>query len=169
VSSTEKGPLRDRLTTIGQRIDDAVEQAWQIARHGDGLDDRISAVGSAALRVQLERTTDPALRASLQSQLQSGERIKATRDATDARLRLLTTRMGELVSQAAEVSVGNDPTAGLGTAVEDVIGQLDSLRQAVDELNVAAPVIDFEQVEPQAATPSEQHDEPGEQRQMPST
>lgn len=169
VSSTEKGPLRDRLTTIGERIDDAVQQAWQIARHGDELDDRISTIGSAALRVQLERISDPAMRASLESQVQSADRIKATRDATDARLRLLTTRMGELVSQAAEVSVGNDPTAGLGTAVEDVVGQLDALRQAVNELNVAAPVIDFDQQTPAVAEQPGTTGDTGEQRQMPST
>ncbi|MEZ5248082.1 MAG: hypothetical protein R2713_02370 [Ilumatobacteraceae bacterium] len=43
--------------------------------------------------------------------------------------------LGELVSQAAEVSIGTDRTAELGSAVDDVVVQLEALLQAVDEVN----------------------------------
>lgn len=136
VSSTPAGPLRERLGTIGARIDDAVDEAWQVARRGNDLDNLVATLGRGALRAKLESSavTDEE-RTSLEAQLQAGDRIRATRDDADARLRLLTTRMGELVAQAAEVSVSSDPTAGLDSAVEDVVVQLEALRQAVNELN----------------------------------
>jgi hypothetical protein len=71
----------------------------------------------------------------VQSQLDAASRIRATRDDTDARLRLLTTRMGELVAQAAEVSVGTDTTDELGTGVGDVVTQLEALRLALNDVN----------------------------------
>jgi hypothetical protein len=48
---------------------------------------------------------------------------------------LLTTRMGELVAQAAEVSVGTDTTELIGTGVGDVVTQLEALRLALDDVN----------------------------------
>ena len=45
------------------------------------------------------------------------------------------TRLGELLAQAAEVSVGADTTSDLGSAVDDVVTQLESLRLAVEDLN----------------------------------
>ena len=84
---------------------------------------------------QLASATDEATRTSVQAQLQSAARIRATRDDTDSRLRLLTTRMGELVAQAAEVSVGTDSTDQLGTGVDDVVTQLEALRLALNDIN----------------------------------
>ena len=61
--------------------------------------------------------------------------VTPSRDDTDSRLRLLTTRMGELVAQAAEVSVGTDSTDQLGTGVDDVVTQLEALRLALNDIN----------------------------------
>jgi len=43
--------------------------------------------------------------------------------------------MGELVAQAAEVSVGTDSTDQLGTGVDDVVTQLEALRLALNDIN----------------------------------
>lgn len=133
--STPDGPLRDRLREIDTQVDHAVEECFTIARRGDDLDDALSRFDSGALSRQMERATDESTRGSVQSQLDSAARIRTTRDDTDSRLRLLTTRMGELVAQAAEVSVGTDTTDELGTGVGDVVTQLEALRLAITEIN----------------------------------
>ena len=133
--STPDGPLRDRLVEIDSQVDRAVDECSGIARRGDDLDDALSRFDTGALNRQLERAADDATRASVQSQLASAARIRTTRDDTDSRLRLLTIRMGELVAQAAEVSVGTDTTEELGTGVGEVVTQLEALRLALGDLN----------------------------------
>jgi hypothetical protein len=135
VSAAADGPLRDRLRAIDEQVRRAVEECWDIAKRGDELDDALRRLDVPALSARLERATDEPTRASVSAQLASAGRIRTTRDDTDARLRLLTTRMGELVAQAAEVSVGTDTTDELGSAVDDVVTQLESLRLAVDDVN----------------------------------
>ena len=75
----------------------------------------------------------------MQAQIDSAQRIRAARNDTEQRLRLLNTRMGELVAQAAEVSVGADATDDLGSAVDDVVTQLQSLRLAIEDINNPRP------------------------------
>lgn len=133
--STPDGPLRERLRDIDTQVDHAVEECFGIARRGDDLDDALSRFDTGALNKQLEHAADEPTRASVQSQLASAARIRSTRDHTDSRLRLLTTRMGELVAQAAEVSVGTDATDELGTGVGDVVTQLEALRLALNDVN----------------------------------
>ncbi len=133
--TTPDGPLRDRLRDIDTQVDHAVEECFGIARRGDDLDDALSRFDTGALGRQLEHAADEPTRASVQSQLASAARIRSTRNDTDSRLRLLTTRMGELVAQAAEVSVGTDTTDELGTGVGDVVTQLEALRLALSDVN----------------------------------
>lgn len=132
--TTPDGPLRDRLNDIDAQVDHAVVECFEIARRGDDLDEALSRLDTGALHRRLEHSVDDATRASVESQLASAARIRGTRNDTDSRLRLLTTRMGELVAQAAEVSVGTDTTDELGNGVSDVVIQLESLRLALNEL-----------------------------------
>lgn len=132
---TPDGPLRTRLGEIDLQVQHAVQECFGIARRGDELDDALARFDTGALNRQLEHADDDATRASVQSQLDSAGRIRSTRNDTDARLRLLTTRMGELVAQAAEVSVGTDTTDELGSGVGDVVTQLEALRLALNEIN----------------------------------
>ena len=60
----------------------------------------------ASVKRQLAAATDDDSRAALQSQLDAAERMRATRDETDQQLKTMNLRLGELVAQAAEVSVG---------------------------------------------------------------
>jgi len=135
VRDTADGPLRDRLDAIDRDVQHAVTEIWDIARRGDELDDALSALHTITLAARIDTTTDPQTKASLQSQLDAATRLQATRDDTDAQLRLLTTRMGELVAQAAEVSVGTSDTELLGTAVTDVVTELEALRLAINDVN----------------------------------
>lgn len=133
--ATPEGPLRERLTHIDVQVHHAVHECFGIARRGDELDDALKRFSVSSLTSQLQAATDPVAVASLQSQLDAANRIRSTRDDTDAQLRLLTTRMGELVAQAAEVSVGTDSTEQLGSGVGDVVTQLEALRLALNEVN----------------------------------
>lgn len=133
--ATAPGPLRDRLGHIDVQVQHAVQECFAIARRGHELDGALRRFNVSSLTAQLQTATDPTATTSLQSQLDAAGRIRTTRDNTDAQLRLLTTRMGELVAQAAEVSVGTDSTEELGTGVGDVVTQLEALRQALTEVN----------------------------------
>jgi chromosome segregation ATPase len=135
VRGLDAGPLRARLAEIGQQLDQAVRECWDIARHGDSLDDSIRSLDGSGLRARLERATDDVTAESLRNQLASLDRIRSSRNDAEARLRVLQTRLGEIPSQAAEMRAGADHTAELGTAVDDVVVQLRALTQAVGELD----------------------------------
>lgn len=139
VATTADGPIHDRLGDIGSRLDDAIDEAWQIAQRGNQLDGRIASLGTSSLRTRLERTNDPTQRASIESQLASATRIRTVRDDADARLRRLTTRLDEVVAQATEVSVGAAGTDALTSTVDGIVGELQALGQAIAELNPPTP------------------------------
>ena len=139
VRAIPAGPLRSKMESITAQVQRGVEECWLIAKLGDELDTALNRLDTSSLRARLEASTDDATRTSLQAQLDSANRIRATRDDTEQRLRLLNTRVGELLAQAAEVSVGADTTDELGSAVDDVVTQLESLRLAVEEINNPRP------------------------------
>ncbi len=139
VAATAAGPLRSNMESITRNVQRGVEECWLIAKRGDELDRALNRLDSTSLQQRLETETDDATRASLQSQLDAAQRIRTTRDDTDRQLRLLNTRLGELLAQAAEVSVGTDTTSDLGSAVDDVVTQLESLRLAVEDVNNPRP------------------------------
>ena len=140
VATTDTGPLRERLAQIGTQVASAVDECYQVARAGDDLDQALDAFDTPSLTARAERAQDDATKASLQAQLDSAGRIRATRDDTDAKLSLLTTRMGELVAQAAEVSVGTISTDDFGTNVGDVVTELEALRLAIADINRSGQV-----------------------------
>jgi hypothetical protein len=139
VAATAAGPLRSNMESITHQVQRGVEECWLIAKRGDELDVALNRLDRPSLQARLESSADDATRASLQAQLDSAERIRATRNDTDQQLRLLNTRLGELLAQAAEVSVGSDTTSDLGSAVDDVVTQLESLRLAVEDVNNQRP------------------------------
>jgi hypothetical protein len=135
IAATPAGPLRTNMESITRQVQRGVDECWLIAKRGDELDAALNRLDTGSLQASLQLAQDDATRASLQAQLDSAARIRSTRDDTDKRLRLLDTRLGELVAQAAEVSVGADTTAELGTAVDDVVTQLQALRLAIEDVN----------------------------------
>lgn len=139
VAATPAGPLRSNMESITRQVQRGVEECWMIAKRGDELDAALQRLDSPSLQARLDASVDDATRSSLQAQLDSAQRIRTTRDETDQRLRLLNTRLGELLAQAAEVSVGADSTGDLGSAVDDVVTQLESLRLAVEDINNPRP------------------------------
>jgi hypothetical protein len=139
VKATPGGPLRTNMESITRNVQRGVEECWLIAKRGDELDRALNRLDSTSLQTRLDASADDATRTSLQAQLDSAQRIRTTRDDADRQLRLLNTRLGELLAQAAEVSVGADTTSDLGSAVDDVVTQLESLRLAIQEVNNPRP------------------------------
>jgi len=139
VAATPTGPLRSNMESITRQVQRSIDECWLIAKRGDELDAALGHLDTASLQNAMERAADDPTRTSLQAQIDSADRIRATRDTTDQRLRLLNTRLGELVAQAAEVSVGADATGELGSAVDDVVTQLEALRLAVEDVNNSRP------------------------------
>ncbi|HEU5302376.1 MAG TPA: hypothetical protein VFW06_09105 [Acidimicrobiia bacterium] len=146
VSSANAGPLRDRLVEIGERIDAGVGEVWRVARRGDALVDAIANLDAPSAHRELEeakRTAEAtpgpsadATVAALQSQVDSADRLTAV--ATDAkdRLRLLDARLDEAVARAVELSIQAEDVAqlgGLGGDVEALVGEMESLRVALEE------------------------------------
>ncbi len=139
---TTDGPLKDRLTDIAGRLDSAIEESWTIAKRGDEIDDAIKRIDPVRLRAQLEtlRASDAgesstAAIESVESQLASAERLKALSSSTADRLRLTQARLDELVTRAAEVSIGRTDESTYEHDVDNLVIELEGLRQAVAETN----------------------------------
>jgi hypothetical protein len=135
VRSAPEGPLRDRLDSMGSQVSRGVDECWQIARRGDELDETLSRLKASSLTDQRRRASDAATRDSLDRQIAAVDRITTTRDDTDRQLRELTIRLGELVTQAAEIVASGHASDELGSAVDEVVLQLEALRLAVNEVN----------------------------------
>jgi len=136
------GPLKDRLNDVAERLDDAIVESWAIAKRGDEIDAAIKRIDPVRLRSQLDAlrasgrdgSADAAVE-SVESQLASAERLKALSATTADRLRLTQARLDELVARAAEVSVGSTDEAIYEHDVDNLVIELEGLRQAVAETN----------------------------------
>ena len=152
VHQAERGPLRDRLAEIADRVHDAVRESWRIARQGQVLADAGAQIDTASVQRQLAEVqgnaTAPWAAGSsleqtaqaLQAQLASAQRLASvTQEAAD-RLRLLNARMDEMVARAIELSVDAsrpDDLGGLGSDVDSLVDEMEALRLAMDETDRA--------------------------------
>src|SRR5258706_4259090 len=91
VTAMQAGPLRTNMESITRQVQHGVEECWLIARRGDELDDALARLNITSLQTRLDGTTDEAMRGTLQAQLDSAQRVRATRAEPDRPLRLLKT------------------------------------------------------------------------------
>lgn len=143
VRASRAGPLRDRLQSVADRLDDAIVDSWQIARRGHEIDAVVRSLDPPRLRSKLESLRIQASSvpsddltaaiASVESQLASADRLKQLSSSTVDRLRLSEARLDELVSRAAEVSIGASDTSDFANDVDDLVLELEGLRLAVQE------------------------------------
>jgi hypothetical protein len=149
------GPLRERLEGIGARLDDGVTECWRIARQGDDLVGgyRQLNVGStekelAELRAEARANRDPDRAPSLdravaavEAQLASADRIKRVAEDASDRLKVINAQLDEAVARAVELSVRANDVSDLSPLTDDVdnlVGELESLRQGLEETGDAA-------------------------------
>ena len=155
IRDIREGPLRTRLESIAARIDDAVAESYRVARSGQDLEAARRAIDVEGARADLARLGGPdAARqhppdshlgrtaAAFQAQIDTAARLETTIAELHDRLGLLDARLGEAVSRAIELSVrsGSESVHGLGGLDADVgslVGELEALRQALDETSSA--------------------------------
>jgi hypothetical protein len=159
VRSVREGPLRDRLEGVGARLDDAVMEAGRIAEAGNALaaarrriDTAVASAELAQLSSQPPSERSGRTAAAVQAQLDAANRLDLALAETYDRLRLLDARIDETVARTVELSVtqleAGDEAAlsGLGDEVDAIVGEMEALRQAVEETRGS--------VAPPAASPS---------------
>lgn len=143
VRAVRPGPLRDRLGQIGERLGTAVDEVWRTASAGHALSSGRRRIDTDRIQAELHQAqqsppTERSARTieSIQAQLSSAARLDHTISDTYDRLRLLDARVDETVTRAIELSVTqDDPGAlsGLGAEVDTIVGDMEALRQAVEE------------------------------------
>ena len=150
--TTQPGPLRDRLAEVGQRIGDGVQEIWHVAQRGDQLEAAVRDLdvdgvareldqAEAAVRQSPGHADLEATCRSLQEQLAAARRLRSLTDTTRERLTRLNAQLDEAVARAVELSLNvtdASRVAPLGTDVEGVVGELEALRQGLDEAGGAA-------------------------------
>ncbi len=147
-ASVAPGPLKDRLTAIGEQLTRGVEEAGRVARRGQRLEDVRRQIDSNRVLAELQRVEsvaavspadDPSLSRTveaLRAQLATADRLDRVLTDTGNRLVLLDARLDEAVARTLELSVdADDPSdlGGLNTTVESVLEEMEALRLALDE------------------------------------
>jgi hypothetical protein len=146
VDDMDRGPLRERLAQLANRLDDGIDESWRIAKRGNDISDALARLDTvrtekelAQLRLSLTDRPPSAAAAktiqSLEAQIGSARRLQATQDDARDRLRLLDARFDELVARAVEVSLGTADSDVLGNDVDGLVGELEALRAALEETN----------------------------------
>jgi hypothetical protein len=152
------GPVRERLQSIGDRVADAVTECWRIARQGDQLDAALRALDVGSVQAELAQVQDERRRVqgnaaadaplyrtqqAVEAQLASAQRLQAVAADARNRLRLLNAQLDEAVARSVEISLQAGDVSQLGSLtddVENVVGELESLRSALEETSASPEV-----------------------------
>ena len=137
-----EGPLKDRLLEIGEKLDDGLKRAWELAVHGQTLQtarkdipvydvqkDLNSLPSADSLNPTMRRT-----RQALESQLESAGRLDKVMQQSYDNLRLINAHLDEAVARGVELSVSaSDPTdlASLDNDVSEVLDEMQALQEAL--------------------------------------
>lgn len=146
----ESGPLQDHLTTISQRMHTGVEESWKIAQRGQtlvrarrGID--VDDVERQRAELAAGDPSDPShdlVATSLDQQKATAERLDRVISQAHSQLRMLDARMDEAVARALELSTQSVTQASVGTLgndVDNLVTEMEALRQALDETHGTAP------------------------------
>ena len=145
VANRQSGPLRDRLQGLAQRIDDGLQQCFQIARQAMVLDEGVNSLDIDRARRELailgpddpkdQDSASSRTRRALNAQIASHDRLDKARTQARDRLVLLNAQLDEIVARTVELSLqsGESGLGGLDQEVEGMVTELESLRQALDE------------------------------------
>ena len=146
-----KGPLHDRLAEIDERIVAGVQECWRVAQAGNDLSiarSEIDVPDIARQRAGIDPTSAAVPGSSaagtleaLDAQLAATARMDGVITEVSDRLRLLDARLDEAVTRAIELSVradNPDELSGLGDDIDALVGDMESLRQGLDEVDATS-------------------------------
>jgi hypothetical protein len=150
------GPLQERLQSIGSRLEEGVTECWRIAQHGDDLAGawkQLDVRNTERELAQLEQDVQDArgdeqrskslsrALTAVQAQLASAQRIRNVAEDASDRLKVINAQLDEAVARAVELSVQASDVGDLnplGTDVDNLVSELEALRQGMDETGDAA-------------------------------
>ena len=150
VKRSRPGPLKERLAELGERIDQAVMECWRVACQGDNLGGALRQLETDRVEAELEQArrdlraerggSSASLKATveaLEAQMRSAQRLADVWRSSRDRLRVLNAQLDEAVARAVELSVGAGGSVaafgGLSDQVAEVVSDMESLRQALEE------------------------------------
>jgi hypothetical protein len=153
VDDTDEGPLRNRLAELRDRIAVGVRECWRVACKGDALDHAVTRLDVPAIerelsQVERELETEgdrPDLSAtadSVRRQLEAARRLQSVAERTRDRLRRIDAQLDEAVARAIELSLHAETLEDLvplGSDVEALVEELESLHLALDQVGGGAP------------------------------
>ncbi|MBW3614925.1 MAG: hypothetical protein KY439_06385 [Actinobacteria bacterium] len=155
VRRSRPGPVQERLQAIGRRIGDGVAECWRIACQGDSLVGALRSLDEPGIRRELAEVQDERRRArrneaaaaslartqaAIEAQLASAQRLRHVAEDAGNRLRLLNAQLDEAVARSVEISLKAGDVSQLAPLTEDVegvVGELEALRQALEEAGSA--------------------------------
>lgn len=154
VDRAPAGPLHDRLREIASRVDDGVDEVWQIAQRGHTmvaarrgidtaeLDRRAATLDSGQGAAGSTGGADDPVAQAIEVQRATASRMDAVIDRTRTELTVLDARLDEAVARTLELttraSTDNAGLAGLGSDVDSLVTEMEALRLALDETDAAA-------------------------------
>lgn len=151
VRSFREGPLKDAVSNVAGRLDEAVEECWRVAQQGQLVSDARRAINDREIRWELDQAlqalggrepndTQAQRIRSLESQLETAARMDALIESTKDKLDLLNARLDESVTRAIELSVsgGRSGVDSLGTDVDGIVDELAALRLAMEDVDSPA-------------------------------
>lgn len=146
-----KGPLHDRLVEIDERVASGVQECWRVAQAGNDLSIARSEIDVPDISRQ-RADVDPGAAAvagsvaagtleALDAQLAAAARMDRLISEVSDRLRLLDARLDEAVTRTIELSVradNPDQLSGLGDDIDTLVGDMEALRQGLDEVDATS-------------------------------
>lgn len=143
IDGMDDGPLKDSLASIAQQLDHGLDDAWEIAKRGDEIDDVVRNLEPTRLRsrlgtLQAQAAAMPSAEtaaaiASVESQLATTARLEQRSAETATTLRHTQVQLDELVARASEVRAGVADTRSYADDVDQLVVRLRALHEAVEE------------------------------------
>lgn len=148
ISGMLDGPVRDRLSGLGDRAAATIDEMWAAARTGNDLSKAYRKLDpelarrrlAASAASQTEGSDDPTT-AALRSKVEAAERLEAAIEKTRSRLVSLQVRLDDTVARGVELATGGaraDAFDELDSEITSISEELEALRLALDETSGSA-------------------------------
>lgn len=144
VAGWPAGPLRDRVAIVQPRIRQGVQEVWSIARQGaasatrsgpsvEKLSAELKAVQAQGRQAGADGDGLARREEAVAAQLRAARRSEDGSARVLDRLRLLTARLDEAVSQVLELGLDQDAVESVAGTVASLVDELTSLHEGLQQ------------------------------------